>query len=244
MDVVTSGWKSGGREVVGSRGDVLGWGLELAGSSQGHPGSSRGGSSSEREVWVGNGTGFDRELLLSLLKRDALQVGKFVLASGRESHYYVDARKVTLGAEGASVIGAGVLDRLGAHPEVAAVGGMTLGADPIVGATLGLAPRWGRPALRGFLVRKESKGYGTGKLVEGPVEPGMVVAVVEDVATTGGSALRAVEAVEAMGCRVALVIAVLDRLEGAAAAFASRGLAFTSLVTIRDLGVEPLAVVG
>jgi orotate phosphoribosyltransferase len=90
-------------------------------------------------------------------------------------------------------------------------------------------------------VRKEAKGHGTGQLVEGPLAAGAVVAVVDDVATTGGSSLQAVAAVEALGCKVARVIVVLDRLEGAAAAFAARGLDFRSLLTIRDLGVEPLA---
>ena len=98
-----------------------------------------------------------------------------------------------------------------------------MGADPIVGATLALAGRAGRGHLRGFLVRKEAKAHGTGSLVEGPLEPGSTVAIVDDVATTGGSSLQAVEAVEAMGCKVAVVIVVLDRLEGAAAAFAARG---------------------
>jgi orotate phosphoribosyltransferase len=185
-------------------------------------------------------TGFDRARLIALLKRDALRLGTFVLASGRSSHYYVDGRRVTLSAEGAGLIGHGVLDLLAEIPEVAAVGGLTLGADPIVGATLGLAPSRGRAGLRGFLVRKETKGHGTGRLVEGPIEAGMAVAIVDDVATTGGSSLQAVAAVEAMGCRVARVICVLDRLEGAAAAFHERGLPFHALTTIRDLGVEPL----
>ena len=94
--------------------------------------------------------------------------------------------------------------------------------------------------MLGFLVRKEAKGHGTGKLVEGPLKPGMDVVIVDDVATTGGSSLQAVAAVEAMGCRVARVVVVLDRLEGAAHVFAARGLDFRSMVTIRDLGVEPL----
>jgi orotate phosphoribosyltransferase len=94
--------------------------------------------------------------------------------------------------------------------------------------------------LRGFLVRKEAKGHGTGNLVEGPLEPGSTVAIVDDVATTGGSALQAVKAVRAMSCKVGVVIAVLDRLEGAAATFAAEGLPFRALLTIRDLGVEPL----
>ncbi len=183
--------------------------------------------------------GYDRERLVALLKRDALRTGTFTLASGRTSHYYVDGRKVTLSAAGAAVIGAGVLERLSGYPEVVAVGGLTMGADPIVGATLGLAGASGRDDLRGFLVRKEAKSHGTGNRVEGPLEPGATVAILDDVATTGGSSIQAVEAVEAIGCRVAVVIVVLDRLEGAAAAFEARGLRFESLLTIRDLGVEP-----
>ena len=133
-----------------------------------------------------------------------------------------------------------MLDLLADYPEVTAVGGLTLGADPIVGATLALAATHGRPGLRGFLVRKQAKTHGTGNLVEGPLEPGSVVAIVDDVATTGGSSAQAIEAVEALGCKVALVAVVLDRLEGAAQAFESRGLVFRPLLTIRDLGVEPL----
>ena len=115
-----------------------------------------------------------------------------------------------------------------------------MGADPIVGATLAVAGAGARPGLRGFLVRKEAKGHGTGQLVEGPVAAGESVVIVDDVATTGGSSLQAVAAAEALGCKVARVIAVLDRLEGAADAFAAKGLDFRALVTIRDLGVEPL----
>ena len=185
-------------------------------------------------------TGFDRGRLVALLRRDALRTGRFTLASGRTSHYYVDGRTVTLSAEGAAEIGEGVLEALADLPGVAAVGGLTMGADPIVGAALAVAGAGARPGLRGFLVRKEAKGHGTGKLVEGPVGPGMDVVVLEDVTTTGGSALQAVAAAEALGCRVARIITVLDRLEGAAAAFAARGLDFRPLVTIRDLGVEPL----
>ncbi|WP_165068641.1 orotate phosphoribosyltransferase [Paludisphaera rhizosphaerae] len=182
-----------------------------------------------------------RGRLVELLKRDSLRLGQFTLASGRSSHYYIDGRKVTLGAEGVRLIARGMLHTLKDHPEIAAVGGLTMGADPIVGASLAIAPEVGLGSLRGFLVRKQAKGHGTGNLVEGPLEPGSTVAIVDDVATTGGSSLQAVDAVEAMGCKVAVVIAVLDRLEGAAENFAARGLAFKSLLTIRDLGVEPLA---
>lgn len=181
-----------------------------------------------------------RGALITLLRRDALRTGTFTLASGRTSHYYVDGRKVTLAAEGAALIGAGVLEAIADLPGVAAVGGLTMGADPIVGATLAVAGAGARPGLRGFLVRKEAKVHGTGQLVEGPVESGMDVVIVEDVATTGGSALKAVEAAEAIGAKVVRVVALLDRLEGAAAAFAARGIDFRALATIRDLGVEPL----
>jgi orotate phosphoribosyltransferase len=190
------------------------------------------------------GVGWDdskRARLIELLKRDSLRLGSFTLASGRSSHFYIDGRKVTLSAEGARLIGLGVLDRLANHPEVTAIGGLTMGADPIVGATLGLAPEHGKSALRGFLVRKQAKTHGTGNQVEGPLEKGETVVIVDDVATTGGSSLLAIDAVEAMGCKVALVIVVLDRLEGASKAFADRGVAFQSILTIRDLGVEPLA---
>jgi orotate phosphoribosyltransferase len=183
---------------------------------------------------------YDRERLIALLERDALRRGTFTLASGRSSNYYVDGRNLTLSAEGAVLIGAGVLEQLARRPEVQAVGGLTLGADPIVGAVLALAPSAGLGHLRGFLVRKEAKTHGTGNLVEGPLEPGSTVAIVDDVATTGGSSLQAAHAVQSMGCKVALVIAVLDRLEGAAANFTARGLPFHSLLTIRDLGIEPL----
>jgi orotate phosphoribosyltransferase len=187
---------------------------------------------------------YQRERLIELLQRDALKRGTFTLASGRTSHYYVDGRKVTLSAEGAAQVGSGVLECLADHPEVQAVGGLTLGADPIVGATLAFAGCAGRAQLRGFLVRKEAKAHGTASRIEGPLEPGSIVAIVDDVATTGGSSLQAVDAVEALGCKVALVIVVLDRLEGAAAAFAARDLSFHSLLTIRDLGVEPLSMFG
>jgi orotate phosphoribosyltransferase len=178
--------------------------------------------------------------LIALLQRDALRTGTFTLASGRTSHYYVYGRRVTLSAEGAALIGAGILDVMADLPHVRAIGGLTLGADPIVGATLAVAAARGQSDWRGFLVRKEAKTHGTGNRIEGPLDPGSEVMIVDDVATTGGSSLQAIDAAEAIGCKVARVVAVLDRLEGAAAAFADRGLDFRALVTIRDLGVEPL----
>ena len=179
--------------------------------------------------------------LIAMLKQRSLRTGDFILASGKKSHFYVDGRKVTLSADGSKLIGEAILQELDSLGAVAAVGGLTMGADPIVGATLAAAGFGNRPDLVGFLVRKEAKTHGTSQLVEGPVSPGMNVVVLEDVTTTGGSALQAVSAVEAIGCHVVCVITLLDRLEGAAQAFKDRGLAFKSLVTIRDLGVEPLS---
>ncbi len=173
---------------------------------------------------------YDRGRLIELMKRDALKTGEFILASGRTSQYYVDARKVTLSWRGALLIAEGILDTLDANLEVTAIGGLTIGADPIVGAILAIAED-----LDGFIVRKATKNHGTESLIEGSLNSGSTVAIVDDVVTTGGSILRAVDAVEAIGCKVAVVIVVLDRLEGAAEAFAARGLEFRSLLTIKDL---------
>ena len=177
----------------------------------------------------------DRKPLIEIIKRDALKFGDFVLASGQRSSFYIDCRNVTLSAEGAALIGRGILDLLGDEP-FEAVGGMTLGADPILAAVLAIAGLEKRP-LRGFIVRKEAKGHGTGKLVEGPLKEGDRVVVVEDVSTTGGSAIKACEAVEATGAKVVHVVTVLDRLAGAEAAFKAKGYKFSSLVTVKDLGI-------
>ncbi len=177
---------------------------------------------------------YDKSRLIELMRRDALKTGEFTLASGRTSKFYVDAREVTLSSEGAALIAHGILEEMW-HIDVSAIGGLTIGADPIVGAVVAIADKteWGD--LDGFIVRNATKDHGTGNLIEGPLKPGSTVAVVDDIVTTGGSALRAVDAVEAIRCKVAVVIAVLDRLEGAAEAFAERGLEFRSLLTIEDL---------
>jgi orotate phosphoribosyltransferase len=115
---------------------------------------------------------------------------------------------------------------------------MAIGADPISAAVITTAAYQGRP-LRGFIVRKDSKEHGKGRMVEGPVEPGQHVVIVEDVVTTGGSSLRAIEHVEAFGLHVDGVIAIIDRLEGGAEAFAERGYELRTLLTIADLGITP-----
>ena len=117
---------------------------------------------------------------------------------------------------------------------------MAIGADPITASVVTLAGQRGL-SLCGFIVRKEAKAYGTGKTVEGPVEPGMNVIIVEDTVTTGGSSLKAIEQAEAFGLKVQGVIAVIDRLEGGAEAFAKAGYPLRTLLTVRDLGIEPAA---
>ena len=119
-----------------------------------------------------------------------------------------------------------------------AVGGMAVGADPITAAVITVADRQSK-RLRGFIVRKEAKTHGKGRDVEGPVQAGDRVVIVEDVVTTGGSSLLAIEKVEAAGLRVQGVIAIIDRLEGGADAFAQRGYQLRTLLTIRDFGIEP-----
>jgi orotate phosphoribosyltransferase len=180
---------------------------------------------------------YDREALIALIKEKALEFGDFTLASGKKASFYLDCRRVTLDSRGANLIAAGILERIaGAWPD--AVGGMAVGADPITGAVITLAGQGPRP-LRGFIVRKEAKAHGKGRDVEGPVKAGDRVVIVEDVVTTGGSSLLAIEKVEAAGMVVDKVVAIVDRLEGGAAAFADRGYKLETLLTIRDLGIAP-----
>jgi len=177
--------------------------------------------------------------LIGLVEAKALKRGTFRLASGREASFYLDAKQVVLDAHGALLVGRAILERLRSlGPLPAAVGGMSIGADPITSAVITMAGVEGIP-LKGFMVRKEPKDHGTKKYVEGPVEPGQRVVIVEDVTTTGGSSLLAIDRVHEFGLIVERVVTVIDRLAGAKDAFAARGIPLESLVTIRDLGIEP-----
>lgn len=177
--------------------------------------------------------------LIDLIARKALKRGTFRLASGREASFYLDAKQVVLDAEGSMLVGRAILARLESLPRFPdAVGGMSIGADPITSAVVTMAGVERRP-LKGFLIRKESKDHGTKRYVEGPVQPGDHVVIVEDVTTTGGSSLLAIERARDFGLVVDRVVTVIDRLAGAAAAFAAEGIPLESLVTIRDLGIEP-----
>ena len=177
--------------------------------------------------------------LIGLVETKALKRGTFRLASGREATFYLDAKQVVLDAHGSMLVGRAILERLRSlGPLPAAVGGMSIGADPITSAVITMAGVEGIP-LKGFMVRKEPKDHGTKKYVEGPVEPGQRVVIVEDVTTTGGSSLLAIDRVHEFGLVVERVVTVIDRLAGARDAFAARGIPLESLVTIRDLGIEP-----
>jgi orotate phosphoribosyltransferase len=178
---------------------------------------------------------YDRAALIDLVRKLALQVGDFTLASGKKSKYYLDCRKVTLDSAGANLIADGMLELMGEKlPD--AVGGMAIGADPITAAIITVAGRTGRQ-LKGFIVRKEAKQHGTGRDVEGPVQPGETAIIVEDVVTTGGSSLAAIEKAETFGLKVRGILAVVDRLEGGRETLAAKGYSLQTLLTIRDFGL-------
>jgi len=180
---------------------------------------------------------YDKAKLIELVKELSLQFGDFTLASGKKAKYYLDCRRLTLDSAGTSLVAEGILDLLGDNlPD--AVGGMAIGADPITAAVITTAHHQGKK-LRGFIVRKESKTHGAGRDVEGPVVEGEEVVIVEDVVTTGGSSLKAIEKVEAQGLKVREVIAIIDRLEGGAEAFAAKGYPLRTLLTIKDFGIDP-----
>jgi orotate phosphoribosyltransferase len=178
---------------------------------------------------------YDRDALHALIREEALRFGDFTLASGKKASYYLDCRQITLDSRGARLVGAGMLELLASDmPDL--VGGMAIGADPITAAILTLAGLRELP-LRGVMVRKEAKQHGTGKLVEGPFQEGETIVIVEDVVTTGGSSLLAIERCEAVGLKVQRVLAIIDRLEGGSEAFSERGYQLTTLFTIRDFGI-------
>lgn len=182
---------------------------------------------------------YDKHALVALVKEKALKFGDFTLASGKKATFYLDGKQITLDSQGASLVGAGMLDLLGEHLP-AAVGGMSIGADPITASIVTIAGLRDI-TLRGFMVRKQPKGHGLQRYIEGPVVPGEEVVIVEDTVTTGGSSLEAIARAEEFGLRVTRVLAVIDRLEGGRAAFEQQGYKFSSLLTVRDLGIEPAA---
>jgi len=173
--------------------------------------------------------------LISLLATRSAKRGQFTLASGKQSTFYIDARLTTMSPEGLSTIGPLALSVLTQLKwNVDAVGGLTLGADPIAYAISYASADTDRP-LRAFTVRKELKTHGTGKLLEGPFSKGDRVAVIEDVITTGGSAIRAIDAVRAAGGIVAGVLALVDREEGGRQTIEDAGVPVVTLATATQI---------
>ncbi|MGC9320025.1 MAG: orotate phosphoribosyltransferase [Armatimonadota bacterium] len=178
-----------------------------------------------------------RSHLRDLLVERAITYGHFVLASGQTSNYYVDKTQITLMGEGLYCLARVILDQIEGM-NVQAVGGMTVGADPIAGAVSALGICHGQH-LDAFIVRKRRKERGTRERVEGPLHQGSRVVVLEDVVTTGGSALEAVRAVEEeRDAEVVQVLAMVDRLQGGRENIAGAGYDFTALFTVQDLGVK------
>ncbi len=173
--------------------------------------------------------------LVALLAERSAKRGQFTLASGKQSTFYIDARLTTMSPDGLSIIGPIALSTLlQTGWNIDAIGGLTLGADPIAYAISYASARSEHP-LRAFTVRKEAKGHGTGKLIEGPFRQGDRVAVIEDVITTGGSAIRAIEAVRAANGVVAGVLALVDREEGGRQAIEEAGLPVVALATASQI---------
>ncbi|BAZ81040.1 MAG: orotate phosphoribosyltransferase [Sphaerospermopsis kisseleviana] len=174
-----------------------------------------------------------RQKLLNLFCQLAYQEGDFVLSSGQRSSYYINGKQVTLHPQGALAIGRLILHILPVDTQ--AVAGLTLGADPIVSAVSVVSVYENRP-IPALIIRKEAKGHGTMAYIEGPTLPtGAKVVVLEDVVTTGQSALKAVERLQAAGYTVDRVISLIDRLQGGAELYKSAGLQFDALFSIQDL---------
>ncbi|HYW08127.1 MAG TPA: orotate phosphoribosyltransferase [Longimicrobium sp.] len=177
----------------------------------------------------------DRERLLALLLERSFRVGDFVLSSGARSRFYIDCRTTTTHAEGQAVVGRlglAALRNAGLRPD--GIGGLTMGADPVAYAIAHSSFLAG-DAVNAFTVRKEPKAHGTAKRLEGCFTAGDRVVVVEDVITTGGSALRAIEAIEAEGGTVQAVLSLVDRQEGGREAIEARGYPVHALVLVSEL---------
>jgi orotate phosphoribosyltransferase len=171
--------------------------------------------------------------LIREIKEKAVVHGKVTLSSGKEADYYIDLRRVTLDAVAAPLVGQAMLDAT-KDLDYEAVGGLTLGADPVATAMMHVAKANGR-ALNSFVVRKEGKAHGLQRRIEGPDVAGKKVLAVEDTSTTGGSVLAAVEALEQAGATVVGVAVVVDR--GAGAKVEAAGLKYISVISLEELGL-------
>ena len=174
-----------------------------------------------------------REVLLNAIAKYAYVEGDFVLSSGAKSTYYINCKQVTLRAEGALALGRLLFELL--PEDTAAVAGLTLGADPMVSAVSVVSAYEGKP-IPALIIRKKPKGHGTKAYIEGvSLSPGSKVIVLEDVVTTGGSALTAVERLQDAGYEVTQILALVDREQGGTELYQSKGIDFKALFSIRDV---------
>jgi len=177
-----------------------------------------------------------KKRLLSILNDLCLKRERVILASGTVSNYYFDARIGSLSSEGAYLIARIILNMI-KNDKIDAVGGLTLGADPIIGSIVALSFKT-KQRLNGFIVRKEEKKHGMGKLIEGcPLKKSSRVLIIDDVVTTGSSTIKAIKAVKATGAKIIRVIAIVDRLAGAKKNIKKYNLKFESIFTIEDFNL-------
>ncbi|MBM9514950.1 orotate phosphoribosyltransferase [Desulfogranum marinum] len=179
----------------------------------------------------------ERQRLKELLLSKSYRKGTFTLTSGKTSDFYVDGKQTTLDAEGGYLCGRLLYELIQNNEQpITGVGGMTLGADPLVTA-VSLVSHLDNNPIPAFIVRKEAKGHGTGNYIEGKnnLQPGAVVALVEDVVTTGGTLIKVIERVENEGFKVGLVVTIVDRQEGGAETLADHGYPLKSVFTREQL---------
>ncbi len=179
-----------------------------------------------------------RARLLELFKTRAFSFGCFTLASGKQSTYYINSKKALFCSEAIALLGEALWD-LTRDLDIQAIGGLEIGALPLATAAALRYHQEGR-TLEGFFVRKQAKGHGSRERIEGVLPPQAQVCIVDDVLTTGGSVLQAIQEVEQTGARVIAVVCIVDRLEGARDLLAPR-YEYRPLFTIRDFGIEPPA---
>jgi orotate phosphoribosyltransferase len=180
----------------------------------------------------------DRQKLIALIKDEAVFHGDFTLSSGKKATYYVDMRKLTLDHRAAPAIGRIMADLVGDIDGVVAVGGLTLGADPIANAVMHATASSDQP-LDAFVVRKEPKDHGRGRQIEGAEVEGKRVVVLDDTVTTGGSPLKAVEVLRKAGAEVVAVATIVDRKTGAQERIEAEGLRWLAAIDLDDLGLQP-----
>ena len=175
-----------------------------------------------------------KEELVEILKAHAYRKGEFTLSSGNSSEHYVNCKPVVLTGKGLDLISGMMLDCI--EDNVKMVAGLTLGADPLVTGVLYASHIWNKRLVGALIIRKEPKGHGTASQIEGPLPPlGTNVVVLEDVTTSGESAMKTVNVLRSQGCNVSKVVTIVDRQEGAKGFMEEQGIQLESLVTLEDL---------